>query len=215
MRRSRPRADWVYRPDLYDDLGNVVDGAGTYTVNVKSMTPGVETARALILYDSENRLAMLARYTTQATVEYPRAARAEGRGPLILGVEGHIEFFPTTWALGVEHHFGWRIAIVEQDPNAPTVYFPPGYNMLLASTIAGDQAAIYRNSGNILWERHTFHRFGAGNDVTSWHLVVKLRCRRRLLPYQCLALYMEGRAGTVTGGMRPWLRTLVSDEGKG
>lgn len=214
--RRRPRADWVYRPDLYDTSGGLLDGLGTYTGSSKSVGKGIENLSNFILYDSQNRLAGIANTAPNQWVQYPRAMRAEGKGPLILGCSGHIMASSTTWGIGNEFHLGLRAVVVEQDTASGNIYVAPTYSMWNISTFAPDQPAVFANSGNIAHEVRFSRRFSTGSEVSLFRIPFTFRTRRRLKPYQCFALiveYTDYGLNVVGGGVRMWIRTLVSDEG--
>lgn len=213
-RSRRRKADWVYRPDLRasDDL---LDGDtwGSYEHTVKAQTSGVTNARSHILYDSVNRLASLTLGAGNGNAFVPRAARAEGRKPTILAVEGIVYVEPSTWAIGNLIAMGLRIGIFDQDPIDGAMIVEPDYTLWIAGLpTAGNTAAIWANQGRRnLWERRVHHGFS--DNQTFIVVRVRWRGRRRLEPHEALVLYTELEPTSVNVRTQSWLRTLVIDEG--
>lgn len=216
MRRRRERADWVYRPDLFDQIGAQIESLGTYTPVSKTVGKGVENLSNFVLYDSQNRLSGMLNISPVTRDALPRAARAEGRGPLVLGCDGFVDLTTTTWGIGNILHFGLRAVVIEQDPASGFAFIAPTYSMWQQSTFNADQIAIWRNSGNIAHEVRFVRQFSTGAEQQRWMVPFRFRTRRRLKPYQAFMLLVEFAdygLSSVGGVIRPFIRTLVSDAG--
>lgn len=218
-RRRRPRADWVFRGSGHG--GNLTgglldDNLASYTPVVTSINVGSANARALILYDSQNTLTHPhSDATTGAMTFLPGAARAEGRNPTILAVVGQLYIEPSTWAAGQIQAYGIRIGAFEQDPQTGLLSLDPDYSMwnILAAPVVSAQASTWANWKNWDYEHRTFRVFTTSNGNGGFQIPIRFRCRRRLKPWQCYAVYMEGENTSVNARIQPWFRTLVSDEG--
>jgi len=212
----RKRADWVYRGNQYQ-AG--IAGAGmdpsvqaSYTPSITSIMSGLVNSRALILYDSVNRLKVVAGVGVSGANFMERAARAEGRRPSIMASEGTIYFEPDTWALGNLWAIGWRLGVFLQDPVSGAVSVPGTYTMWTDGGM-GDNPAVWANDKKWVQEERFFKTFtdNQGNGVTTLHY--RWRGRRSLGPDECFALYIELEPTSVNGRLQPWCRSLVQDEG--
>jgi len=211
-RARRPKADWVFRPNIADDAGNVIDAVGSYTPELsKTIVQTFTGAIGLVLYDSQNRIKdVVAQGFIPAL--FPRAARAEGHRARILRVVGLLAFTPSVWALGSSYFLGIRFGMFEQNSGTGQVVVPTNYHMWGNGSVAPDQtAARYANDG--LWqvERRTIVRFNDNNSTLN--VPFAFRVNRSLRPDQCYAVYIETASGSVNVTCNPTLRTLVSDEG--
>lgn len=227
MNSRKPRKfDWVYRTravDIEGPLGaegiNETDGLASYYGSSTPLTPGAVNARALILYDSQNRL-------TQGLAEtwgngpgrsfINKAGRAEGRKPLIRACEGTLFLRPSAWALGSSWSVGWRLGIFKQDAGTGLLVVPQTYSMFDEGFAPWEATATHANTRGWVKERREQRTFNPDN-APGWHTMRFFWSSRRgrtLEPDECWALYMESDSGSVSNlGIEPWCRTLVSDEG--
>lgn len=210
-RKRRPR-DWVFRPNLYDNTGGLVDGNGSYVPGASvAVTAGVAGGNAVVLYDSAN----YRHYSTPRTsivVPMPSWARAEGGRPYIHRVRGQLIWTPSSWALGDAVFAGARIVILEQDTVSGNVIVDPAYSMWAAATNLSFDATRFANDRNWFWERREFIDFAAGGQRLRHHWLVGASVRRRLQPHQCLALWYETAVGSVNSSLNIVCSSLVSDE---
>lgn len=215
MRRRtsrRRRADWVFRPNVHDESGNLVDNFGTYQPTFTTLTPGVDNAFIKILYDSHNRFSSLTQGPGNTQEPgLPRVSRAEGRKATILAVQGSITFDSSTWVGGDLVDFGFRIGAFEQDVMNGGVLIDATYSLFNPTTINMVKPAIWANDRNWDFERRYRTRFGGGTDPV-WRFQINVRAKRRLNPNMCYAVFFESAAGNNLN-VRPFLRTLVQDEG--
>lgn len=214
-RARRPRADWVFRTDLVDPEGALNDGLGTYVFREKSLGVGTDAARAVILYDSHNRMfATAAGGVSNLPFAMPRASRAEGGKAFIHRVQGTIFVRPSAWTLGDRFRLGLRFGVYEQDPDTGTILIDPSYTMWHDPGNMQLSTAVWANDRNWQHER----RFGTtfSDNAQMWTLPVAFSVRRSLQPHQCYAIWMESfnaGAPSTTLLLQFWLRSLVSDEG--
>lgn len=217
-RRRQPRADWVYRSNARADdaVGSDADVIGTYEMNIPPHAGGPGNAQGHILYDSVNYLAQFgAGGNIVGGVQrmIGRAARAEGRKPCILAVEGIIYWEPSIWALGNLMAIGTRFGVFEQDPGTGQVLLDPAYSMWM-NEVGGSQSkpAQWANGtrGNAM-ERRTHVGY---SDTRPFHVERwRFRTRRFLAANECFAVYTELENTSVDTRTQWWLRTLVADEG--
>lgn len=223
------RGDWVYRGDttavyaLTPSTTQLTPALnvprGTYSPTITTITAGPETSNVFMLYDSQSRMRHQAStfFTAANTFGYADlhgAARAEGREPLILAVEGMIYFEPTVWALGNLMAIGIRPIVLEQDPADGGVLLSPTYSMWDDGTVLQapiGNCADWANDKMWLLDRRIHHGFSDNQTFITPHF--RWKGRRRLKPNQCLALYVELEGTSVNVRMQPWLRTFVIDEG--
>lgn len=211
-RPPRKRADWVYRPDIFDEAGALIDGKGTYSPRSTSVSSGIANAVGKVLYDSHNRLSAVTADAGNVMLQLPRVARAEGSRAQILAVSGQIVVIPSTWSVGTIVTLGFRISEFEQSPLDGTASLDAGYSMLAVTNVQADVAAVWANDRSWDWETRNYRSFETGATPARWVIPVRFRCRRRLKPNMGYFLYMEN-SGTVSVNVIPWLRTLVVDEG--
>lgn len=223
-RRRRLRADWVYRFDSmsYDAEGDRVpeSGLGTYSGSIIGHSVGIAEAQSHILYDSQNYIAHWAaggdvNSLALAPIFISGAARAEGRRPTILAVEGVVFVIGSDWSLGSELSMGMRIGVFEQSVDTGNFVIDPSYSMWGNPVGAAENnVSIWANNGrNNAWERRPFLRYMPGNEKNYIQVFVRWRGRRRLEPSECFGLYTELEPGSNACQCQYWLRTLVADEG--
>lgn len=218
FKRPKRRADWVYRSSghIESTAGAGVDLLGTYDSNVLNHTSGTAASQGHILYDSQNYLRTPVRETFGGVLSHiPRAARAEGRKPTILAVEGIVYWEPSTWALGSLMAIGMRLGVFEQDPGSGNVLLDPEYSMWNDGPYAAggslSKVVDWANNGrNNTWERRIHYGFSDNSVFTV--VRVRWRGRRSLLANECFALYTELEGTSVDTRTQYWLRTLVADE---
>lgn len=210
-RRSRgPRADWVYRPNVHDAAGALVDDFGTYEPTVKVLLPGDPAAIAAVLYDSHNYI----NPSTQAgnvPRPVPSSGRAEASRALIKAVQGTVIFRPSTWALGSVWRLGMRFGIFEQDPNSGAFLIDPLYAMWSLPTLNNVKPAVWANDRKWQHERRSALTFSDNSQIWVWNF--RFRVNRRLNPNECYGIYTATQSDSVNLIMQMFFRTLVSDEG--
>jgi len=216
---KRRKADWVYRGNARigtDPDGSDADLLGTYEPFIFSHTTGPGNSQGHVLYDSQNWLASVGAGgadigTGLRTLN--RSARAEGRKPTMLAVEGIVYWEPTTWALGNLMAIGMRIGVFEQDPGTGNLLLDTAYSMWRDETGGSlSTVGMWANNGRgNAWERRIHYGFSDNSVFTvariRWH------GRRTLMPNECFALYTELEATSVNTRTQAWIRTLVQDEG--
>jgi len=209
-RRDKRRADWVYRDNAYLDDGST-DDLGSYHEGLYVQNAGQLNHAAVILYDSHNFKRQWVASGNVTNLGYE--ARAEGRNPQVLRVEGIVVVRPGSWALGNEIRWGWRLLRAEQDPRTGAVLLDNNYSMYAhTASLAPSQTA---NSTNLLKEWRFFKGFNASES--SMH-AVSLRWRGRITLRggdECLCLYTEGAgapAASVNCNFQYWFRSLIRDE---
>lgn len=209
--RRRQRADWVYRPRLYDDAGNAFDDLGTYDPVTKSLVAGISTPQAGVLYDSHNYMTQAVATTAASNVRLARAARAEGRNPKVMRVQGMMTVRPSVWAIGSQIQLGIRFGIFEQSPDVGSLILDPEYTMWLQTIEGKDSPATMANDRKWQHERRFIRLFDT--NATQFTLPFNFRVNRSLLPHECYAVYFEGSSSSVNLVLQCWFRTLVQDEG--
>lgn len=220
-RSSQPkrRFDWVYRGlategETWAESESL--GLRSYGGPPSAANAGVANARALILYDSQNRLATLAGAGPLGGVGaglLHRSARAEGRRPLIRATQGTIYFRASTWALGNVMAWGWRLGAFEQDPNTGLLSLDAAYGMW--TDAAGEpfwgDVNVFANEGRHVAERRYWRAFDSSKGSDS-SFDIRWSGRRALSPEHAWALYFEVHSTSVNMVIQPWLRSLVADE---
>lgn len=221
MRRRGGRADWVYRAntqiaaDNVPDFIGTSDTYGTYEPVLTTLGPGAVNAIGKWLYDSHNWLRTVAGSQAgpvagnQRVSFLHRAARAEGKKALILGVQGHIFVSPTTWAVGSAFAIGVRIGAFEQDPVQGALSLDANYS--LWQVVGTSNPADWANSRDWVWETRRDHQFS--DNQSFIRIPIRIRCRKWLMPYQGMGVLMETEASSTNVVIQCWLRTLVADEG--
>jgi len=208
----RKRADWVYRPDIFDEAGALLDGKGTYTPRATSVSAGIANAVGKVLYDSHNRRSFATMDAGNVISSLPSYARAEGARAQMLAVKGQIVVVPSTWSAGSIVTLGFRIVELEADPIDGTASIDAAYSMMATSNVNAQQVANFANDRDWDWETRSYRSFETGATMGRWVIPVSFRTRRRLKPNNGYYLYIEN-AGSVSCSIIPWLRTLVVDEG--
>jgi len=207
------RADWVYRPNMFDDTGALIDQQGTYDSTVSPLPSGPDNSQAFWLYDSVNRLKQLGASGGAAFVQVPRAARAEGRNPLVLAVQIWICMTPSVWALGNAFRTGIRLMTVDQDPDDGLALFNAEYTMWNPAAAGTPRAAVFANEKNLIREWRYARAFSDNGNMFVFRAF--WRGRRTLRPEQGLALFMQtdNSNESVTLNKQFFCRSLVVDEG--
>lgn len=212
-RRPRERADWVYRSNLRDEAGAVVDAFGSYEPQEKTITPAEGGSGVLWLYDSNNRMQVAQNLpgVGNAPSMMPRAARAEGKKALIKWVQGVIFMRPSAWASGNSYRVAMRFGMFEQDQSDGTALFNGAYTLWGVTTNNQHMPAVFANDGMWQHERRVGQTFNDNSQL--WLQRFSFRVNRRLPPNFGYGCYIETLTGSVNLIIQPWLRTLVVDEG--
>lgn len=205
------KKDWVFRGSEWDDDAGAADPSlASYTGAFRSLVAGESTA--LILYDSQNYIRESVG-TDPANLFLNRAARAEGRRAQTYRVRGWLGWEATTWTLGNNVYFGWRIGAFEQDNGDGGVLVPAGYNMLAPVVFTDNQPDVYANmQRSNAWEHFIAYHFATGNETSRRSMNLNVAARRSLAANECLALYWESALSGVNIRYSSFLSTLVSDE---
>jgi len=215
-RRSKPRADWVYRDHMYDEAGALINSQGTYNNLPTVLAPAPANALGKILYDSKSFMKHAAGSTPFVPLVMAGSARAEGKRAQIMAVQGMISIRPSTWALGSNLVVGIRFGVFEQDPGTGGILVDPSYSMFASFANVALSAANWANDGQWDRERRVYVTFSDNSQVYNHYFF--FRTRRFLKGHECYAVYLEannqsGTTGSVNSNVTLWLRTLVSDEG--
>lgn len=202
--------DWVFRPNILDEAGGLVEALGTYEPAGKNLTAGFANAKGSILYDSHNRRQSL--FLAGTVMEVMGApGRAEGRGARIHRVMGTINVSPTTWTVGSRFDIGFRFGVFEQDPSSGLILVDANYNMWNAGAAKTDQPAFWANNRQWQHERRDIQTFS--DNGVSFVYRFNFPVKRTLKPHECYAVYVETVTGSATVNLWYWLRSFVSDEG--
>lgn len=205
-----PRADWVYRPNVHDAAGGLVDDQGSYEPTVKVLTPGDPAAIAPVLYDSHNYI----NPSTQAgnlPRPVPSSGRAEGGRAFIRRVQGLIIIRPSTWALGSIWRLAMRFGMFEQDPNSGNFLIDPLYAIWSLPTLNNLKPAVWANDRQ--WQHEWRNAMTFSDNSQMWVRRFNFRVNRRLNPNMCYGIYVASQSDSVTLTLQFFFRTLVSDEG--
>lgn len=208
FRRQGPKFDWVYRPT---EVGEGAPDVGSYAgVQTLAIASGLTGAYAIVLYDSIDWLSQVSRNSNLL----PRAARAEGRHPLIGAVDIDIAFVPDTWAEGGYMQWGWRLGWFEQDPTTGVPAVLDDYTMWSNIPDLHQPAIDANDPMSNIREWRTWHAFNeqVTSPIFSFHKFFTLR-RRAPSSRHALCLYIEGAATSANIRMYRNCRTLVADEG--
>jgi len=217
-RRSGGKADYVYRGVRWrlDDYTTPESGnSGTYGTGI-AQSAGQGNSTAQVLYDSDLLFHNIGAIdsATAAWLTMDNAARPEGtdKGALIHGVDLSLRFTPSSWALGNNFEWGWRIIVADQDRDTGQAQVDVDYGMWtniggLATTSPGNFANGRQNCA----EGRVFRRFSDG-DAGVVYMRKFVRFKRRLQPQEGLFLYLEGSPFSVNAGLiYMFCRTLVTD----
>lgn len=214
-RTRRPRADWVYRPNIYLSDGSLGDSRGSYNPVATSVPTGPANASGKILYDSVNYM-QVSMGTVPVGAQMNRAGRAEARGAFIHRVQGHALVSPSTWAVGSTLNVAFAIGVFPQDSDTGAPLVEDAFTLWVEQSDPQETPAVFANWTDIVQIRRLHKAFSDNGQ----YFVVPLSCRirRRLKSNECLALYTEnsslGGSFSSTGMvMQVWMRSLVSDEG--
>lgn len=205
------RADWVYRPDFFDELGALIDDNGSYSRGDKTLAPGDVNANALILYDSFNFVSKSNLLTSNLGTIQPAWTRAEGSRAKIIAVEGTMIVRPSTWALGSTFMLGMRFGIFEQDVGTSAFLIDPTYALWTNPAAMALSPARWANDRN--WQREFRRQEAFATNDVRWQFYFRFRVNRRLKPNECYAAYVATDGTSVTLVYNAWFRTLVADEG--
>jgi len=218
------RADWVYRSRQYllDGTTTTVNPGG-YSAVETTITPGATNSGAFCLLDSVN-------FTTQTlspnnalgdSLFISRAGRPEGRGQLILAVQGYLFIRPSSWAIGSHMSGGIRLQVDEQDVDDGILELDADYNIMFpaaAATPSNDPVLFANQKGNLkTW--YVYRQFSDNSAILK--VPIFWKGRRRLRPQEGLWLHIEVNApaaastSSVNWLVTPKLRTLVAIEGDG
>lgn len=208
------RADWVFRSDLHDEAGGLIDPFGTYEQAPVSLPAGDTNSVGQVLYDSHNYIANAVAMSANVPIFQPRAARAEGGRARILAVKGVVMITPSQWALGNAYLLGMRFGIFEQDPTSGALLVPAEYNMwgfAGAPTQNATKPSVFANQRN--WDLEVRFQRAFGDSGDRFNHLVSFRCRRSLRPHEAYGVYCALAPGSTTSAVAFWLRSLVVDEG--
>jgi len=221
---SRPKADWVYRPfiETGEPFGAYM-GAITQSVPRNDPVLGVINSGHAILYDSVSFIQVATQQSFALTQNMPAAARAEGRRPTVLQVEGQVHFRIGAWTTGNTTMFGVRLGWYEQDVQTGFPSIEPEYSMFEPQIVTGgliQDVATYANDRLKNIREWTFVRnYGDTGSIPLSHLTINVkfpRGRRAPSANHCLMLYYEcsGMVTPVNGGVTIWTqcRSLIADD---
>lgn len=211
-----PKPDWVYRTDAFDGAGVLADSHGSYVNRTTTVLAGPNEAVAKVLYDSHNYIQRLVQIGGQQIV-LSSSARAEGRSAFVHRVQG-VVFATPIWSGTDNARFGFRFGVFEQDENSGDLLLEAGYTMWSETNLGNIALSTAMFANDRMWqrERRFFAIRESGVSPSVYAFPFNFPVRRRLNPDQCYAMYFEGDATPVASVnivLRPFLRTLVSDEG--
>lgn len=190
----------------------------SYAPQAKTLNTGIANVLAHILYDSKNRMAHLIGASTTAPPNVtllPGAARAEGRLPFCMRVQGRIEIEASTWAVGNTLGGGIRLGVFEQDSETGLLSLPADYTMFVDPANAPFRSpATWANEKRLnLWEKRYRKDYSDGSVNDFLALEFNRRIRVALQAHECLAIFHEAPSTSVNARVIVWCRTWVSDEG--
>lgn len=203
--------DWVYRGNLHDVGGLLIDDMGSYAANESILVAGIPTANVHQLYDSHNFTAN----TVAGQFDAPRVrvmapGRAEGRRAFIKHVQGMIILRPSTWAVGSSFRYGVRFGIFEQDAGSGGILIDPAYTMWVDPITNSTKTNVWANDRKWQHERRLVQTFDDNDQL--WMLRFSFRVGRSLNPNESYAAFSESAAGSVNLFEQFWFRTLLEDE---
>lgn len=208
--RTRRRADWVFRNDLFDIAGAPIDQSGSYVPErSKVITPAAVNGTVFWLYDSHN----LQNYVEFGGVGAQPIAkgmwrRSEGRQAKVLRVRGEMSFTPSVWALGSSYFLGVRFGIFQQNADSGLALLPVTYNIWgVAGFQDVDSPARYANDGAWQHQRMTIVRFNDNNATLNW--TFNFAVNRSLRPNMGYGVYIETATGSVNLTVNSRLYSLV------
>lgn len=231
MARSRKRrggsrkrsADWVYRPTLETGVPwGAYNGSITQNVVRNDIVLGVVNSGHFILYDSEAYMTRTAQDSFALAQAYPAAARAEGRRPSVLQVEGQMHFRLGAWTTGNTTMWGIRLGWFEQDQATGFPSIEPDYSMfepqIATGAVRADNATFANDRVKNIREWMFVRTYGDTGTIPTSSLTINVRFPRgRTAPSSnhCLMLYMEvsGQVTPLNGSVFTWcnVRSLISD----
>lgn len=212
MRAPRKKGDWVYRGDIHDSAGGLIDNFGTYVPGAGFVqVAGSANATIHWLYDSAN----YRKYSVTVggtTTGMPSFHRAEGQKPLLLRVQGWISFTPSTWAAGSTFFLGMRLGIFEQNQNTGNALFAAAYNMWNYAATDAISAAAFANDSRIIRDWRMVKSFADAGTPIRYNLYLNVKMRRRMNPTDGLGIYLETATGSTNLVVVSALRTFIVDE---
>lgn len=190
----------------------------SYSFQPKTLNTGIANVLAHILYDSKNRMAHLIGASTTAPPNLtmlPGAARAEGRLPFCMRVQGRIEVEASTWAVGNTLGGGIRLGVFEQDAETGLLSLPADYSMFVtAGNAPYRDPATWANEKRLnLWEKRYRKDYSDGSANRLIVLEFNRKIRVALQSHECLAFFHEAPSTSVDARAIVWCRTWVRDEG--
>lgn len=217
-RRKREKADWVYRPGIAEE--GIHGGWDPLPFNLVRNDPvlGVINSNHLMLYDSHAYMARVTQQSMGIAGVLPDAARAEGRSPKVLMVEGTILFRLLNWTGGNVFPWGMRLGWYEQDQGSGLPLLEQDYSMwnpgIVAGAVSADSATFandrQKNMREWRWQRVNT------TDQTPSHTVNIMAkvARRAPSASHCLMMYLEmSDLSSINSSIQvwSWLRALVAD----
>jgi len=213
------KGDWVYRPSEVDDVFN----QGSYDPEPggsfeHTLTGGPSNLISIVLYDSQNYFRAVSNQSVGGSrMGLPKAARAEGRQPTIMMVEGVISFSRVTWTTGNTDAWAIRLGEFEQDDDSAQVLIDTTYTMYDQSSDP-DAPAVFANDAQQNWKTWwfstSFNNNGGAFSPVTYQMRFFWKGRRKLHGgSHCCALLLEkpDTVSDVDVRFRPCLRTFVSD----
>lgn len=207
------KADWVYRGDIHDGAGGVIDSFGSYVPGLGFVqAAGSPQATIHWLYDSSLYRKFATSVGGNVPLVMPPAMRAEGRKPLILRVQGWMSVLPTAWVAGTVVFLGMRFGVWDQSPNTGNGIFQANYNMWDNALNDNAAPATFANFGNYVREFRKSWSFDIGQTASRVNFTFNFACRRAMLPHQGFGIYTELAPGSTACSIVHAFRTLVVDE---
>lgn len=172
-----------------------------YREGVFSQNAGAATQFAFpLVYSANARQAVVFGSINVA----PTAANFQGgyaapeiRRQVVYAVDGHVSYYPSTWALGNEFRWGWRIIIAKMEPFLGAAILDTAYSMWV-STNVNNHIAQWRNTSNVLAEGRWYKAFGDASSAGGFQAFPRWRSSRgrALANDEGLFLFLEGYSGS-------------------
>lgn len=217
MRRSSGVADWVYRSGRWlqnDYTTREPNNSGSYGTTI-SVPAGPAGLTGQVLYDADN---VMRNYgvidpASGTWLDIGNESRPQGadRGALIHGVEVHLAYRPTTWALGSRLETAYRIVVADQDGNTGQAQIDVDYSLWENITLdATGEISRFANGRQNCGEGRRHDTFADNRSFFGFRKYHKFK--RRLMAQEGLFLLFEVESSSVNiSALGLYCRTLVTD----
>jgi len=204
--RKRIAKDWVYTEQ-------------GYLSGVFSQSSGALSSIAQPLTIAQNSVAVWTGQTPGVVPNNPALIQGGYAVPradpqVIYAVQGHVMYNPSSWALGTEFLWGWRLIIADMGGDDIAVELEANYSMWVNAPLR--DIAGWRNDSNVLAEGRWYRNFGDASSNGGFVTNVRWSSSRgrRINEGQALFLWLEGAAASVGSARnRIFVRTLCKARG--